>query len=251
MKKSVFILLGLLSTLFVQAQESPRYTVGLVIMATGKYTVFLNELIQSADCFFLPNHDKIYFIFTDGEVPKLDRVRRIEQKRLGWPFDTMMRFEVYFNSASEYTDVDYLFACDADLLFVDTIGDEILGERVATRHPGFSLPEHRRDDYERDLNSTAGVKEGEGQAYFAGGFYGGRREEFLKMAFTCGTNIKIDLEYNIIAKWHDESHLNRYFIDNPPTLILSPSYCFPEQWLLPFEPKIIALDKLHKEFREG
>ena len=38
-----------------------------------------------------------------------------------------------------------------------------------------------------------------------------------------------DLEKGVIALWHDESHMNRYMIDNPPTLSLTPSYCFAEE----------------------
>ena len=118
-------------------------------MATGKYTVFLvKELVESADAYFLPGYHRTYFIFTDGHVPQADNVVRIEQKRLGWPYDTMMRFSVYWNAASYFEKIDYLFACDADMLFVNMVGDEILGERVATRHPGFTLPDQRHDDYQ-------------------------------------------------------------------------------------------------------
>ena len=28
---------------------------------------------------------------------------------------------------------------------------------------------------------------------------------------------------------HDESHMNRYLIDNPPSISLTPSYCFAEE----------------------
>ncbi len=52
-----------------------------------------------------------------------------------------------------------------------------------------------------------------------------------------------------IAKWHDESYLNRYVIDYPPTKILSPSFCFPEGWELPYEKKIVVLIKDHEEVR--
>ena len=69
------------------------------------------------------------------------------------------------------------------------------------------------------------------------------------MAECIKKNIDIDLNNNIIAVWHDESHLNRYFIDNKPEIELSPSYCYPENWNLPFEKKLIALDKNHNEIR--
>ena len=42
-------------------------------------------------------------------------------------------------------------------------------------------------------------------------------------------------------------------IDNPPTLSLTPSYCFAEAQMqnpdYPFKPKIIALKKNHSELR--
>lgn len=223
--------------------------IGLLVMATGKYTCFLEKLLTSADTYFLPNHNRVYFIFTDGEVPVLDNVIRIEQKRLGWPYDTLMRFSVYMGVQSCFADIDYLFACDADMFFVDIVGDEILSERVATNHPGFTLPEQRHNDYEHNSQSCAYVGPGEGQAYFAGGFFGGSTAEFIKIATTCNEHIMADLANNIIAEWHDESHLNRYFIDNPPTVILSPSYCYPQYWDLPFIPRLVAVSKDHKQFQ--
>lgn len=243
-KKFFFLII-----IFSQIACGQPKKVGLLIMATGKYTCFLEKLCRSADRFFLPGHERTYFIFTDGQVPQSDAVVRIEQKRLGWPYDTMMRFKVYHSAAAHFADFDYLFACDADMLFIDTVGDEILGDRVATRHPGFSLPKHRHDDYERREISRACVAPGQGQYYFAGGFYGGTKDEFLKMALHCSTNIALDLEQGVIALWHDESHLNRYFIDNPPTVVLCPSYCYPQFWILPFTPRLIALNKNHKEYQ--
>lgn len=233
----------------VSCAHEKKPKIGLLVMATGKYTIFLEPLFTSADKFFLPGYERTYFVFTDGEVPQSDHVIRIEQKRLGWPYDTMMRFQVYLKAAEYFKDIDYLFAIDADMLFVDEVGEEIIGDRVVTRHPGYSLPEHRREDYDRNPLSKACVSPGEGEYYFAGGFYGGSKQEMLRLFTTCTRNILDDLSRNVIAKWHDESHLNRYSIDNPPLVILSPSYCYPEEWDLPFERKLLAIYKNHKYFQ--
>lgn len=238
-----------------------KYKVGLLVMATGKYTLFLEPLFKSANKYFLPDHEVIYFVFTDGKVPE-NRERsviKIYQERMGWPFDTMMRFDVYYKAREYFKNIDYLYATDADMLFVDVVGDEILGERVATRHPGFlfDLKEKhqghmydRHDDYDQNPNSAAYVASHEGDFYFAGGFYGGSTSEFLMLTKMCTQAIKKDLkEHNYIAKNNDESHLNRYFIDHKPTVILSPCYCYPESWDIPFSKKLLALDKNHSEFQ--
>jgi histo-blood group ABO system transferase len=218
-------------------------------MATGKYTSFVPPLIQSAEKHFCKNHKVTYFVFTDGIIEtSTENVVTIYQPRLGWPFDTMMRYHVYFSQSELLETQDYLFACDADMLFVDEVGDEILSELVATQHPGFV---GKRGSYETGPDSLACINNWEGEQYFAGGFYGGSAKEVMNIAKTNSENIDNDYSRGIIAVWHDESHWNRYCIDHKPTLILNPSYCYPESWDLPYPKKLLALDKDHSEYRKS
>jgi histo-blood group ABO system transferase len=142
---------------------------------------------------------------------------------------------------------DYLFYCDADMLFVDSVGDEILGDLVATIHPGF---QGGRGTPETNPKSLAYVLPKENLIYYAGGFNGGTSKNFLKMSETIDKNIDVDMGNNFIAIWHDESHMNRYFIDNKPAITLDPSYCYPESWNLPYKKRLLALDKNHSEIRK-
>ena len=223
------------------APQDPK-SVGLCIMATGKYVHFANKLIDSAEKFFLPGHKRTYFVFTDRleELQKNPRIVPVFQKRLGWPHDSMMRTAVYFDHKDLFNSMDYLFACDADMLFVDYVGSEILHERVGTLHPGFTS---KRGTYDKNPLSKAFVNEHEGAHYFAGGFYGGSRENFITLLDTLTHNIQDDLNHKIVAIWHDESHLNRYFIDHEPTCILNTSYCYAEGRSLPTPPRLVALHK--------
>lgn len=241
MKKLIMLLGVLCIHNFVLADK-----IGLVVVATGKYISFVPPLLESARKYFCTNHKVTYFIFTDGQLPAQDDVVVIYQKRLGWPHDTMMRFGMYDGAREHLEKMDYIFATDADMLFVDTVGDEILSDRVATQHPGFV---GKRGTYETRSISTAYIAPHEGEHYFAGGFYGGSAVEFLKMVRTCLDNVKKDLEKNFIAIWHDESHLNRYFVDHKPTKILTPSYCYVENWNLPYKKRLMALVKKHEDFR--
>lgn len=237
---------------FLSWQTIQAANVGLLIMATGKYIHLVKPLIDSANQHFCPGHNVTYFVFTDGDLPSDGNTVCFYQARLGWPYDTMMRNKVYASHSDAYQDMDYLFACDSDMLFADTVGDEIFGERVATLSPGFSpgSPFPRtRGDYETNPHSTAYVRDDEGELYFAGGFFGGTTNEFIKILTTTTENIEKDLQNSIIAKVHDESHWNRYCIDNPPTVVLSPSYCYPENWKIPYKKRLLALDKNHAEMR--
>lgn len=222
--------------------------VGLLIIATNKYINFLNELITSADRYFLNNYKVTYFIFSNQDI-KLDTLRevvvtKVEHKE--WPWMTLGRYDIFYNNADKLKNMDYLYYCDADMKFVSEVGDEVFSARVATQHPGFY---GRRGTPETNPNSLACVHPSEYMEYFAGGFNGGTSYEYLKMAKQLSYNIKVDYSNNVIALWHDESHMNRYFIDNPPTKILSPSYCYAEDYNIPFEKKLLALNKNHKEMR--
>jgi histo-blood group ABO system transferase len=229
------------------ASEQPRNKVGLCIMATGRYDKFAQELIDSARPYFCTRSEVTYFVFTDGNITPAEDVVTCFQKRLGWPADTLKRFEVYAQNADLLSGMDYLFAVDADMRFVAAVGEEILSDLVGTQHPGYV---GRRGTYEKNPLSTACVPSYEGDIYFAGGFYGGTREAFFKLVETLKERVSKDEESHFIAAWHDESHLNRYFIDHHPTLVLSPAYCYPEKWKFPYPKKLLALDKDHSEIRK-
>jgi histo-blood group ABO system transferase len=255
----------LLCTLF--SLNGEQLHVGLCIMATGKYIAFVKPLLDSAETYFCPQHKKTYFIFTDANEsdmtdllhsPYKDNVVITYQKRLGWPHDTLMRFSVYNQHKNLFASTDYMFATDADMLFVGMEGDEILQDLVAQQHPGFikNMPIWGSEPaYDRNPISTAYVPYGVGTHYFAGGFYGGKTSEFIKLLAHLTRNILIDLEkHNYIAVWHDESHINRYFITHAPSVILDCSYCYPEngqqKGYPTCSPKLLALDKNHSEIRE-
>ena len=137
---------------------------------------------------------------------------------------------------------------------VDKVGDEVLGDLVATMHPYQSFYPKEQRTYDRNPKSLAYVSPGEeGELYYAGGFNGGSTKRFLEMAEIIANRVNDDLDRGVIALWHDESQMNRYLIDNPPSLSLTPSYCFAEEQMqnpdYPYEAKIIALRKDHNELR--
>jgi histo-blood group ABO system transferase len=223
--------------------------IGILLIATNKYKTFVSPLIESARKFLLNNHKVTYYLFTDSdEFNDLGDdvvINKIEHQP--WPMITLHRYKTFYNHREILSQEDYLFYCDVDMRIVDIVGDEILGDLVGTIHPGFV---GRRGTPEDRYESTAYISPEEQITYFAGGFNGGSSEKFLEMSDTINTNIDIDYTKGIVAIWHDESHLNKYFSRNKPTVILNPSYCYPESWHLNYEKKLLALDKNHDEIRK-
>lgn len=212
--------------------------IGLLIIATNKYTDFLNPLIVSADSFFLKKHDVTYFVFTnkDISISTNRKVTSVLTNHKEWPWMTLGRYKIFTNNHDKLSEMDYLFYCDADMKFVGDVGDEILGDLVGTIHPGFySNTNASNVALEKRKESLAYLPPNTIRYYYAGGFNGGKTNEFLKMSEIISNNIDIDLKkHNIIAEWHDESHMNKYFFENRPTIELPPSYCYPESWNIPF-----------------
>jgi histo-blood group ABO system transferase len=244
MKKNVLWVIALL----LLPLQVYSVNVGFCIMATGKYIAFVQPLIDSARIFFLPEENVTFFVFTDQKAPVADDIVSVYQQKLGWPYDTMMRFETYSKHAALFIDQDYLFSCDADMRFVDTVGHEVLGKHMATLHP---QQVGLRGPYDTNKQSLACVGPHEGEYYFCGGFYGGERVFFLESMKILSDRIQDDLKRGVIARQHDESHWNRYCIDTKPTVILNPSYCYPESFTMSYPKKLLALDKNHDEMRNG
>ena len=150
---------------------------------------------------------------------------------------------------------DYCFYFDADMRIDGIVTpDEVCGDLVATRHGYQSFASVGQQSFDRNPKSVAYVAPNESTVtYYAGGFNGGRTENFMAMSEKIANNVNTDLENGVVALWHDESHMNRYLLTNPPTLDLDPTYCYAEEFIgtdYPFSPgKIIALKKNHAALR--
>ena len=226
----------------------------IITIATNKYIKFVERLYRDIEDNFLKGHFIQRLLFTDQEVLKQDNLKVSIIKHEPWPMPALKKYNFFIKEKDYISQFDYCYLIDADMGIVSQVGDEVLSDLVATMHPYQSFFPKEKRTYDRNPKSLAYVPKGEeGDSYYAGAFNGGSTKRFLEMANVIADRVTKDLENDVIALWHDESHLNRYLIDFPPTVRLTPTYCYPEEHFYnfnyPYYPKIIALKKNHNEFR--
>ncbi|WP_342642030.1 hypothetical protein [Rhodoligotrophos ferricapiens] len=226
----------------------PLPSICILYIALGSYDMFWEGFHRSMEASFLPGYRKHYIVFTDHppECFAGPEITIINKQRRGWPYDSLMRFHFFNDAAHLIRQFDFVFFLNANVEVRATIGPEILPHPpaglVAALHWAFVDKDPVVYPYERRLSSTASIPFWKGRRYFTGGMNGGTTEAFLRMSEDLAANIDADLRGGVIAKWHDESHLNAYLLDKP-VLELPPSYFRPDKRKLTIETKIFALNK--------
>lgn len=219
-----------------------------IFSATGNYSNFIDGMVRSGIEKFFPNDDVDFIGFTDREVDNYGgKLRIIKEDHKGWPMGTLKRFHL-INSIADTLDCDYLFYGNANMIFNNTIGHEILPVTeglVAAIHPIFCNRARSEYPYDRNPNGYSYVAYGEeGEHYYQGCFSGGKREDYLAMSKHLQQVIDEDLQKVIMAQWLDESYMNKYLITHIPKALHS-GYIYPERAIIPFEKNIIQLDKTY------
>tara|TARA_R110002051_G_scaffold317859_1_gene399512 strand:+ start:1899 stop:2783 length:885 start_codon:yes stop_codon:yes gene_type:complete len=187
-------------------------------------------------------------------------------EHLPFPLPTLFRYKYILKKENELSNFDYIFYCDADARFVGEVGDEALGEGItAIQHPAASSntptetwgnfmskygkkrttntgdvshkqpeifwdleEEFKKSCFEPNLKSLAYIPPEKQTKYWCGAIQGGSSEKYLEVIKILDRNIDEDLGQNIVAVYHDETHWNRYLLQNPPDITLPFWYCFPE-----------------------
>jgi hypothetical protein len=222
--------------------------IAIFTISLGKYDIFFNDFYNSVNTNFLPAHDKTFFLFTDKMFESKSNLIQIKQEKMGWPYDSMMRFHLLNKIKDEISKFDYIFFFNVNMLAVQKIGDEVLPKidndfLVGCNHPLHFHQAPHFLPYERKSEISCSIPYTEGKYYYQGCFNGGRVEEFLEMSKILSENIDNDLKNNQIPVWHDESYLNWYFNKKNP-LLLSYNYIYPEGMNLPdMNPIMIQRDK--------
>jgi len=233
--------------------ETKKYKVAILYLAIGRYSVFWKGFYQSSEKYFLENHNKTYFVFTDDtniEYEGNENVNRVHQDLIKYPYATLMRYNIFNKIKDILSSYDYIYFFNANMRFVDHVGEEVFPNDenqglVMAQHPGFIHNTPDEYAYDRNPGSLAYIPFGAGKYYFQGCLNGGRSKEYLELINRLDNAINKDLEKNILALWLDESYLNKYLLDKNP-LILPPNYLYPEGWDLPEYKnniKIVQIDK--------
>lgn len=224
--------------------------VAILYICTGKYNQFFDGFYKSAMKYLLPKYEKTFFVWTDDDniADGLPNVKIIHKECAGFPLDSLFRFEMFLSVEKELAEYEYVYFIQANAMFLQYVGDDILPDESGLamgiwggkmlKRPACIYP------YERNKKSLAYVEPyGKNYIYFMGGINGGRSKEFLEMIRTLSANIRKDYENGIIAKVHDQSHINAYLRHNQ-CKIIPPQYCWPEESVADFEPKMIFRDKV-------
>ena len=232
----------------------------ILYICTGKYNYFFKDFYLSVERFLLKDEaDKHYFVWTDDEkLVEADNVTLIHKECAGFPADSLFRFDMFLQIEDQLKLFDYIYFFNANAMCLQPIGKEILPDETGLAigtWPGRHSHEHPMfHPYERNRKSLAYVSPyGKEYTYYMGGLNGGTSGAYLHMIRTLAHNIRDDYKRGIIAKVHDESHINAYLRDHPCKK-LGREFCLPEEWMLKSEkPKMIFRNKIlvNSDFNKG
>nr|XP_018889397.2 globoside alpha-1,3-N-acetylgalactosaminyltransferase 1 isoform X3 [Gorilla gorilla gorilla] len=215
------------------------------------------SFLESAEEFFMRGYRVHYYIFTDNPaaVPgaPLGPHRLLSsipiQGHSHWEETSMRRMETISQHIAKraHQEVDYLFCLDVDMVFRNPWGPETLGDLVAAIHPSYYAVPRQQFPYERRRVSTAFVADSEGDFYYGGAVFGGQVARVYEFTRGCHMAILADKANGIMAAWREESHLNRRFISNKPSKVLSPEYLWDDRKPQPPSLKLIRFSTLDKD----
>lgn len=230
-----------------------KTAVAILYICTGQYTVFWEEFYKSFQEQFLPNCKKEYFVFTDKDnLCEEENVNLIHIEHLDWPYNTLLRFEYFLRVKEKLEKFEFIYFFNANMKCSKVISEQEFlpdtekGESlVAAVHPLYVNVKSRHCPFERNKKSLAYVPYISESKYIMGSLNGGEKKAYLSLISELAFNIQKDLQNGLIAKVHDESHLNAYVAKCPEYQVkyLSPSYIYPMELQPDYEAYILMLDK--------
>jgi len=245
---------------FKEQKQFPE-KVAIIFIGTNKYINFFPAFYESLKKYFIPKTRKDFFVFTDRiESPFLigkEDIIITDVKNKDWLFSTLLRFKFIHSKRDMLRKYSHIIFVDADMYASSLITEE---EFFAHNKPLFGVLHplfvnnlfsgKPANSFEYNKRSLAAVNQKDNLSiYHQGCFWGGKAEEVLKMVEELERRVNIDFKNHFVAKFHDESHLNKYFIERKELVhVYPPTYAYPECNPIPepFKKKIIHSDTSYK-----
>ncbi len=236
---------------------------GIIFIGTGLYAGFFDGFYKRVKRYFCAEQNKKIFVFTDLiDHPNFLNKNDIDINEIShaeWPFITLHRFKFMNSIKDKLSKMDYVIFIDADLWPIEETNlgelfpEESSLDYFGVQHPGFINGQGTFED-NKDSHAYAYDQGFDLSNYWQGCFWGGKTEQILEMIQILDTRVDEDYENGIVAKWHDESHMNKFFLENKSSVhTLHSGFALPESagyeavWDY-FPPKMMHLNKDPKSF---
>ncbi|XP_049731878.1 alpha-1,3-galactosyltransferase 2 isoform X3 [Elephas maximus indicus] len=197
---------------------------------------YLARFLETAEQHFMVGQRVVYYVFTErpAAVPHMAlgqgrrlRVEYVARERR-WQDVSMERMRTLHEALGGRLgrEAHFVICMDVDQHFSGAFGPEVLAESVAQLHawhyhwPRWLLP------FERDARSAAALGPGEGDFYYHAAVFGGSVAAVRRLTAHCAQAMLRDRARGVEARWHDESHLNKFFWLHKPAKVLSPEFCW-------------------------
>jgi len=252
--------------------------IAINFIGTGNYLKFFPKYYETFMEYFIPECEKDFFVFTDGElgdnVPENIKIISVSEENEirkedynNWESITvksmggLKRFEQIQKIKQQLSIYDWYVYLDADMYCSSQIISykeffDDTKDFFAVQHPcqnlnlcKFTSPTREDLPFERNVKSVACVeyKDQSDDIYVQGCLWGGKIPKIFDLIDTLSDRVNYDLSNNIIAIARDESHLNKYRIENINNFhILDPSFAKPGDY--PSEQFTFPAKIIHSPF---
>lgn len=251
-------------------------------IATDKYFEYWVSLVESAKKYLSKDISTQWIVFTNRSEDLAQKIELTSDmdlivqpiNGLEWPLPTLLRYS-FINSVKNLVSGKEFMYLDADMLFMNHIDklDNLVHnpEKKITliMHPGFyrcsglelaifylrnikfifkdlklKIRYGSLGTWETKRISMAFVERSKRKKYVCGGVWFGEKNAVLEMCELLASRVLKDYSNNVVAKYHDESHLNWFATESEVTL-LGPEYCFEQSYpqISSIFPKILAVNK--------
>jgi hypothetical protein len=232
-------------------------SLAIVFIGTSKYSDFFHVWYQKASEYLCVDTKRTFVALTDRQLDQAENLITFHIEHEPWPFVTLKRWHFIEKVRNVIMDYDHVLYLDADMQVVSPIAyNEIFGsgkEYLGVHHPSHWIkypPIYKYPgSYETRTDSEAYVSaEMAGPIYWQGCLWGGRTGAVLEMVGELKNRTDRDASRNIIARWHDESQMNRYFLERTNDIhTIGPEFAYPTGWgkSLGLEARILHVE--HKK----
>jgi len=234
--------------------------IAVTFWGTQKYIEFLPQWYERLEKYFLPDIEKKYFVFTDGDLEgSPDNVLKMEIPHYGFPTTYHKTFEEMLKLEDKVSDCEWLVSVDADLYAWDDIKySDFFNDTkkyFGVHHPchkvGFVPHNQTPGSYDVNPLSNACIDDSimDMSVYYQGCLWGGKIPFVFDMMRQIDDWTKEDVSKNIQARYYEESYMNKWFLTHrDETHTLDPGYAFPEMFeeYCDFPKKMVHLAKDNK-----